>query len=101
MQNPRHKNGFEPIPQQNPTFPSKKPESAEKSPIPDLAEFLLTHGTPPEHGTLIKTQRSYLAALDRERGRARESEREREDSAVDYFFHSASIHRASEILFLL
>jgi hypothetical protein len=35
----RHKNGFEPIPQQNPTFPSKKkPESAEKSPIPDFAQ---------------------------------------------------------------
>jgi hypothetical protein len=32
----RQKNGLEPIPQQNPTFLSKKPESAEKSPIPDL-----------------------------------------------------------------
>ena len=40
------------------------------------------------------------SALDRERGRGRERERERVDSAVD-FIHSASIHRASEILFLL
>ena len=90
----RHKNGFEPIPQQNPTFPSKKPESTEKSPIPDLEEFY------PHTWDINETQRSYLAALDRERGRARESERERVDSAVG-FIHSASIHRASEILFLL
>jgi hypothetical protein len=48
----RHKNGVEPILQQNPTFPSKKPESAEKSPIPDLGEFYPRD--PPEHGTLMK-----------------------------------------------
>ena len=94
----RHKNGVEPIPQQNPTFPSKNPESAVKSPIPDLGEFYPRD--PPRTWDINETQRSYLAALDRERGRARESERERVDSAVG-FIHSASIHRASEILFLL
>ena len=94
----RHQSGFEPIPQQNPTFPSKKPESAEKSPIPDLGEFYPRD--PPRTWDINETQRSYLAALDRERGRARESERERVDSAAD-FIHDTSIHRASEILFLL
>ena len=94
----RHKHGFEPIPQQTPTFPSKKPESAVKSPIPDLGEFYPRD--PPRTWDIHETQRSYLAALDRERGRARESERERVDSVVG-FIHSASIHRASEILFLL
>jgi len=93
----RHKNGFEPIPQQTPTFPSKKAESAEKRPIPDLGEFYPRD--PPRTWDINETQRSYLATLDRERGGGKESERERVDSAVD-FIHCASIHRASEILFL-
>ena len=77
---------------------SVKPESAEMSPIPDLGEFYPRD--PPRTWDINETQRSYLAALDRERGRGRESERERVDSAVD-FIDSASIHSASEILFLL
>jgi hypothetical protein len=53
--------------QQNPTFPSKKLESAEKSPIPDLGEFYPQD--PPRTWAINETQRSYLAALDRVRGR--------------------------------
>ena len=94
----RHENGFEPIPQQNPTFPSKKPDSAEKSPIPDLGEFYPRD--PPRTWDINETQRSYLAALDRERGRASESERERV-ATLWVFIDSVSIHSASEILFLL
>ena len=70
-----HKNGFEPIRQKTRFFPSKKPESAQKSPIPGLkmkvgqpcthlcVSELSCNGTTPLHATTpeVKIHHRWIA----------------------------------------